>query len=234
MLEFVRPKKLADHVYENILKQVMSGEYPEGERLPSEKDLSALFDVSRPIVREALSRLRSDGIVVSRHGSGTYVQHKPNKALFDIAPTGSIAGLMRTFEFRIALECEAAALAAIRRTTQDITLITRAFNRLEKVIKKGEVGAEPDMDFHLTIAVAAKNDMFSGTMEALSPHVVKGMTTARRLSLNIRGDRLQRVQQEHEHILTHIKESNPEGARDSMRMHLLNAKTRVLTESGEY
>jgi DNA-binding FadR family transcriptional regulator len=234
MLEFVRPKKLADHVYENILKQVMSGEYPEGERLPSEKSLSSLFDVSRPIVREALSRLRSDGIVVSRHGSGTYVQHKPNKALFDVAPTGSIAGLMRTFEFRMALECEAAALAAIRRTTQDLTHLARAFDKLEKAIRKGEIGVDPDMNFHLAIAVATKNDMFSSTMEVLSPHVSKGMTTARRLSLNISGDRLQRVQHEHEQILTHIREANPEGARDAMHMHLRNAKTRVLTDSGEH
>src|SRR3546814_2482151 len=95
-------------------------------RLPSEKELAASFQVSRPIVREALSRLRSDGILVSRHGSGSYIQHQPNRALFDVAPTGSIAGLMRTFEFRLALECEAAALAAMRRAIQDVSHITRA------------------------------------------------------------------------------------------------------------
>jgi GntR family transcriptional regulator, transcriptional repressor for pyruvate dehydrogenase complex len=234
MLELVRPKKLSDQIYESILKQVMSGEYPEGTRLPAEKDLASLFDVSRPVVREALSRLRSDGIVVSRHGSGTYVQHRPNKALFDVAPVGSIAGLMRTFEFRLALECEAAALAALRRTTQDLTLIGRAYDKLEKLIKKGELGVEADIDFHLAIAVAAKNDLFYSAMEVLLPQVSKGITTARRLSLNVSGDRLRRVQHEHKQIMVHIREGNPEGARDAMQMHLRNAKTRVLTESGEH
>ncbi len=233
MLELIRPKKLADQVYESILKQVMSGEFSEGARLPSEKELAGVFDVSRPIIREALSRLRSDGIVVSRHGSGSYVQHRPNKALFDIAPTGSIAGLMRTFEFRLALESEAAALAAIRRTAQDLTHIGRAYDKLEKAIKKGELGVEADINFHLAIAIAAKNELFYSAMEVLSPHVSKGITTARRLSLKVSAERLRRVQREHEQIMIHIRESNPEGARDAMQMHLRNAKTRVLTESGE-
>ncbi len=232
MLELVRPKKLADQVYETILKQVMSGEYPEGERLPSEKDLSAIFDVSRPIIREALSRLRSDGIVVSRHGSGTYVQRRPNKALFEIAPAGTIAGMMRTFEFRLALECEAAALAAMRRTTQDLTHISRAYDKMERAIKKSELGVEADIAFHLAIAIAAKNDLFHSAMEVLSPQVSKGITTARRLSL-VSAERLRRVQHEHEQIMTHIREANPEGARDAMHLHLRNARTRVLTESGE-
>lgn len=229
----VRPKKLADQVFESILKQVMSGVYQEGMRLPSEKELAASFQVSRPIVREALSRLRSDGILVSRHGSGSYIQHQPNRALFDVAPTGSIAGLMRTFEFRLALECEAAALAAMRRTIQDLSHITRAFERIETAIKQGELGVEWDVNFHLAIANAAKNDLFYRAMEVLSPQVAGGITTARRLSINVSEERLRCVQREHEVIMTHIREANPEGARDAMQMHLRNAKTRVLTESGE-
>lgn len=229
----VRPKKLADQVFENILKQVMSGVYQEGMRLPSEKELAASFQVSRPIVREALSRLRSDGIVVSRHGSGSYIQHRPNRALFNVAPSGSIAGMMRTFEFRLALECEAAALAAVRRTMQDLNQIARAFERIETAIKERELGVEWDVDFHLAIANAAKNDLFYRAMEVLSPQVAGGITTARRLSIDVSEERLKCVQREHELIMTHIREANPEGARSAMQMHLGNAKTRVLTESGE-
>lgn len=230
MSGLVRPKKLADQVYENILKQIMLGAYPEGGRLPPEKELSTRFEVSRPIVREALSRLRSDGIVVSRHGSGSYVQHRPNRALFEVAPIGSIAGLMRTFEFRIALECDAAALAAIRRTSQDLTQLARAFDKLEDAIRNGEIGVEADINFHLTIALATKNDLFHNALETLSPHISKGIGTARRLSLNLSGERLRRVQSEHEEIIIHIREGNPLGAQDAMRMHLSNAKARVLTE----
>src|SRR3546814_13811341 len=117
-------------------------------RLPSEKELAASFQVSRPIVREALSRLRSDGILVSRHGSGSYIQHQPNRALFDVAPTGSIAGLMRTFEFRLAPECEAAALPAIRRPIQAVSHIPRAFARHATPIKPGDPGVAWDGNFH--------------------------------------------------------------------------------------
>jgi DNA-binding FadR family transcriptional regulator len=233
MLEIIRPKKLADQVYESVLKQIMSGEYPEGMRLPSEKDLSGIFDVSRPIVREALSRLRSDGIIVSRHGSGSYVRYWPGKALPLAAPTGANTSVMGTYAFRLALECEAAALAAVHRTAKDLAHISRAHGKLEKAIRNGEPGVEAAVDFHLAITIAAKDHLFHNATELLSPQVSKTIKTARRLSQPRSAERLRRVQREHEQIMTHIHDSDPKAAHDAMRMHLSNAEARVLRAGGE-
>ena len=73
-----RRQKLSDFLYEQVLGLILSSEYPVGARLPTEADLAARFDVSRPVVREALARLREDGLVVSRQGSGSYVRHLPS------------------------------------------------------------------------------------------------------------------------------------------------------------
>jgi DNA-binding FadR family transcriptional regulator len=83
-----------------------------GDRLPSESRLCEVFGVSRPVVREAISRLQADGLVVTRHGAGTFVAKRPREEFLRLAPIGSLADLMRCYEYRIALEGEAASLAA--------------------------------------------------------------------------------------------------------------------------
>jgi len=139
----VRQSKLADQLYEQILDRIVNGGLAVGGKLPSESQLGELFGVSRPVVREALSRLQADGVVISRHGSGSYVQRRPNQAFALLAPTGDVANLMRCMEFRIALEGEAASLAARRRTEADLTRLEKALAELETVMARGEVGSRP-------------------------------------------------------------------------------------------
>src|ERR1700737_4920718 len=123
-LPLVEPSRLPDRVYEQILEQIVSGDFSVGDRLPSENQLGSDHRVSRAVIREALSRLLADGVVVSRQGSGTFVQRKPERDFLRLAPIGGIADLMRCFEFRIALEGEAAYLAAQRRTDDNLARIT--------------------------------------------------------------------------------------------------------------
>jgi DNA-binding FadR family transcriptional regulator len=228
-----RPARLGDQLYEQILEQIVVGKLPEGSRLPSESQLCAAFGVSRPVVREALSRLQADGVVVSRHGSGSFVQRRPNQDLLRLAPIGSIADLMRCFEVRIALEGEVAHLAASRRTEDDLQAIKAALEELDGVIARGEVGSEADIRFHKAIAVASKNKLFVATLETLATHVFQGMTVARNLSLKRSQARLQLVQEEHIAIYEAIKREDPEAARATMRAHIDNARTRVLSDSTE-
>lgn len=228
-----RPSRLADQLYGKILDRIVSGAMPEGEKLPSESQLCEIYDVSRPVVREALSRLQADRVVISRHGSGTFVQRRPNQAFALLAPIDDIAGLMRCMEFRIALEGEAAFLAATRRTDADLERMKRAFDDLEKIIATGEIGSEADQAFHVAIGAAAQNQLFVQTMEILSEHTLRGMELARTLSLRQSTRRLQLVQQEHTRILDAIAKEEPEEARQAMRSHIDNARLRVLSDSIE-
>ena len=85
----------------------------------------------------------------------------------------------------------------------------------------------------MAIAAAAQNRLFVQTMEVLAEHTLSGMELARKLSLRQSARRLQLVQQEHSRILDAIEAEEPDEAREAMRMHIDNARLRVLTDSTE-
>ncbi len=225
--------RFADRVYEEILGQIVAGDFKIGDRLPSENQLSTEHDVSRAVVREALARLYADGVTITRRGSGTYVQRQPGREFLRLAPIGGIADLMRCFEFRIGLEGEAASLAAQRRTEEQLAAIEEAFEELNRINATGQVGIQEDIRFHAAIAAASRNQLFIQTLEALAIHVVNGMKITRTLSLTRSKKRLALVQDEHRRVVEAIRESDVEHAREAMRAHISNAKNRVLDDSTE-
>lgn len=229
----VRAVRLGDQLYELILARIVKGEFAQGERLPSEVRLCEEFGVSRPVVREALSRLQADGLVVSRQGSGSYVMRRPSEDMISIAPAGSIADLMRCFEFRIALEGETAALAALRRSSEDMAQIDAAMQALDTAIEQGEVGTARDVDLHMAIARATRNKLFETSLKSVFAQLEGGMQLARSLSLRRSRVRLETVQREHTVIVEAIRAEDAEAARAAMRTHINNARARILTDSLE-
>jgi GntR family transcriptional repressor for pyruvate dehydrogenase complex len=225
--------RYADRVYEEILGQIVAGDFKIGDRLPSENQLSTEHDVSRAVVREALARLYADGVTVTRRGAGTYVHRQPGREFLRLAPIGGVADLMRCFEFRIGLEGEAASLAAQRRTEEQLAAIEEAFEELNRMNATGQVGIQEDIRFHAAIAAASRNQLFIQTLEALAIHVVNGMKITRTLSLTRSKKRLALVQDEHRRVVEAIRESDVEHAREAMRAHISNAKNRVLDDSTE-
>jgi GntR family transcriptional repressor for pyruvate dehydrogenase complex len=226
-----RSARLADQLYEQIVNQIVQGSLPTGERLPSENRLCAIFNVSRPVVREAICRLQADGLVVTKQGAGTFVAIRPKDELLNLAPIGGMADLMRCFEFRIALEGEAAFLAAQRRTRESMTEIDKALAALSRAIRHKELGAEADHRFHVVIARASQNELFHRSLETLSAHIRASVTVGRSLSLNHSTARLEAVQSEHEAIGKVIRTGDAECARNYMRTHIDNARARVLGDA---
>jgi GntR family transcriptional regulator, transcriptional repressor for pyruvate dehydrogenase complex len=222
-----REPKLSHQVYERIFERIVSGEYPESSRLPSESDLSRRFGASRPIVREALARLRDDGLIVSRQGSGSYVQRRPDAAVLRFVPVGSVADIQRCFEFRVGLEGAAAALAAERWGDEDLSEIKAALLDLESCIREGRLGVEADARFHRAIAQATHNPFHMSVQRSLEPHVAFGMNLARNLSLLRPAARLRIVQREHEIIVEAIEARDGTRARTAMEAHVENARRRV-------
>jgi GntR family transcriptional repressor for pyruvate dehydrogenase complex len=222
-----REPKLSYQVYERIFELIVSGEYPERSRLPSEFELSRRFGASRPVVREALARLRDDGLIVSRQGSGSYVQRRPDAAVLRFVPVGSIADIQRCFEFRVGLEGAAAALAAERREEEDLAEIKAAFQDLEECIRDGRLGVDADARFHRAVAQATHNPFHVSVQRSLEPHVAFGMNLARNLSLLRPATRLAIVQKEHEVIVEAIEARSGSRARIAMETHIANARRRV-------
>jgi GntR family transcriptional repressor for pyruvate dehydrogenase complex len=223
----LRQSKLSDRLYEQIFALIVSGELPENAKLPTEAEISARFGVSRPVVREALARLRDDGIIYSRQGSGSYVRSRPDEAVLRFTPIGSIADIQRCYEFRLDLEPGAAALAALRRDTDSIAAIEAALQSLEQILRTAELGVDADFQFHMAIAKASRNQFYAATMASLHRNVTFGMNLARNLTLTRPRARLDLVQGEHIAVLDAIRAGDPAAARQAMWLHIDNARHRV-------
>lgn len=220
-------RTLSDRVYEQVLGMIVAGEVAVGMKLPTEQTLSEQFQVSRPILRQALKQLREDGVVVSKQGSGSYVQRRPDGAVLDFAPVGSIADTQRTFEFRAAIEGEAAYIAAQRRTDTDISRLKVALDELDRCVRQNELGVMADEAFHEAVCTASDNQYFLAARTSMKSNILTGLNLTRSLSLSMPSDRMLLVQQEHYAIFDAIVASDAEAARDAMRSHVEGARTRV-------
>ncbi len=223
----VRDRTLSDRVYERILTMIVEGVFPVGSKLPTEHALSQQLGVSRPVLRQALKQLREDNVIVSRQGSGSYVQRRPEGAVLDFAPVGSIADIQRTFEFRAAVEGEAACLAAERRNEDDLRRIRAAYDELDRCVRTGELGVDADEEFHAAICAASNNQYFMAARNSMKSNILTGMNLTRNLSLTKPHVRLELVQKEHQAIIEAIEQSDGEAARLAMRSHVENARMRV-------
>jgi GntR family transcriptional regulator, transcriptional repressor for pyruvate dehydrogenase complex len=160
-------------------------------------------------------------------GSGSFVKRRPEGAVRDFAPVGSIADIQRTFEFRAAIEGEAAFFAAQRRTDANLSEMRNALEELDRCIKEGELGVAADEAFHVAVCNAADNKYFAAARSSMQSNILTGMNLTRNLSLTKPQTRMKLVQSEHYEIFDAINRSAPEAARKAMRDHVENARKRI-------
>jgi DNA-binding FadR family transcriptional regulator len=218
---------LADRIYRELLSMIIQGDLKKGDKLSTEQTLAEQFNTSRPTVREALSRLRAEGIVTSRQGAGTFVAKQPDPDLPRFMPLESLSDVRQCIEFRIVVESAAAALAAVMADENDLQHIQQALDRLEHAVETSQLGVDEDFDFHVSIAQASKNQFFVSVMASIQPHLEFGMNLMRNLSLHKSSERLHRVQSEHRTVLQAIRSRDPQAAERAMREHLENTRLRM-------
>ncbi len=149
-----------------LLKLIRERGFEPGDKLPSERDLAALFGMSRSAVRESLIRLDTLRIVESRPQSGAYLQpqgaERSIEAMVLFAETDtplSAAEVAQSVELRSVLEGEAMRLACIRRTPEDLARIKQILKDSEAALERGESLAEFDPVFHKAVVAATQNDV---------------------------------------------------------------------------
>lgn len=218
---------LADRVYRELLAMIIQGDLQEGDRLSTEQTLAEQFKTSRPTVREALSRLRADGIITSRQGAGTFVTRRPDPDLPRFMPLESLSDVRRCLEFRIVIEGGAAALAADMADEADLAQIQQALASLQTAVASQTLGVQEDFDFHMAIARASKNHFFVSVIASIQQHVVFGMNLLRNFSLSKSHDRLLGVQAEHVAVVQAIQQRDSAAAGAAMRRHLENTRLRM-------
>ncbi|MDO6469218.1 FadR/GntR family transcriptional regulator [Neptunomonas phycophila] len=214
-------------VYEQILASIIDGTYALNTKLPAETQLCKELNVSRPVLREALARLREDELIASRRGSGSYVIKQPDNVVLQFSPLSSIADIQRCFEFRATMEAEAAALAAKRKTPAQLDVIISAYEKMNEANVSSKLATDEDFAFHLAITNAANNHFYSTVLQSLEKSITDGINITRNLSLRHSSERLKLVQAEHHAIIVAIKEGDSEAAREAMRDHINNARNRM-------
>lgn len=232
-IEFDAPRiapagTLADRVTAVLLEKIRTGEFPAGMRLPPEQVICEHFGVSRTVVREAISRLKSDGLVEVRQGSGTVVR-EPNRATafrLDIDTQHSIEAVLRVTELRRGIEAEAAALAAQRRSRAQLAAIRRALGAIDSAVKRQRDGVDEDLAFHIAISHATGNPLYPPLLAYLS-HFIHAAIGITRSNEARREDFANAVRAEHNAIYEAIAAQDPAAARRAVIEHIDNAGRRI-------
>jgi GntR family transcriptional repressor for pyruvate dehydrogenase complex len=204
--------KLYRQIGDKISKEIMSGIYPVGSRLPAERDLADRFGVSRPTIREAMIALEMQDVVASRHGSGIYVIGLPGM----IAPELDV-GAFELAEARRLVEGETAALAATMIDEEGLKALENCLIEMGSSDENTAVAA--DREFHLSIARATGNGALISTITTLwdmrdrSPLARRIFSRSKNLSLKPRIE-------EHRGIVDALRAGDPGAARRAMRDHL--------------
>jgi GntR family transcriptional regulator, transcriptional repressor for pyruvate dehydrogenase complex len=222
-----RPR-LSDTIYGQLLDEIMAGRFSAGDRLPTENQLAQRFSVSRPVVREALQRLQTDGVVIARQGSGTYVQRSPSQRVAELTTKVSLHEVLQVMELRMSLEELAARLAARNRTDEQLRAIMQARQHLSEVFGQGARAKEADYGFHRAIAVASGNGLLVQALDQLSDRVQGGMNVTLSLTREASERRRERVLDEHDRIVNAIRIGDADSASIAMRYHLDQARNRLL------
>jgi GntR family transcriptional repressor for pyruvate dehydrogenase complex len=219
---------LTDRVFGALKRIVNDKDSKPGARLPSELEMAGRFGVSRTVIREAVSRLKSEGLVESRQGRGVFVRDRNMHAPFRIDPSlmDSIESVLQVVELRQSLEGEIAALAAKRRTREQMAAIRRALKKIETDEQAGGDGVEADLAFHRRIAEAAGNPHFLALIEFLLNFLIESTRTARSCKEG-RDTFLQEVREEHQRIAEAISRRDSEATHLAARRHMELASRRL-------
>jgi GntR family transcriptional repressor for pyruvate dehydrogenase complex len=218
---------LSDQVADAMAAEIRAGRLVVGAKLPTEAALVEQFSVSRTVVREAVSRLKSLGLVDSRQGSGVFVKEQGFSPLnFDAKLAVSKQAVIQMVEVRRALEAEVAGLAALRRTQADLKRIQKSIVLLDKAVQAGGDGVDQDVQYHRAIAEAARNPFLIGTLEYLG-QFLEGATRVTRANEARRTDFARQVCDEHHVIFQAIEAGDARAAREAAARHMDNAIQRI-------
>jgi DNA-binding FadR family transcriptional regulator len=223
-----RRTNLVGALTEALRQEIADGRLQPGDRLPTESALGASTGVSRTVVREAVAALRAEGLVETRQGAGAFV----------LAPTtrGNWAGnienatvedIISVLELRLAIEVEAATLAATRRTDKDLEVLKQALDEFSMLREQGGDTLRADAKFHEALATATHNPRFISCLKDMGEFAFP----RRHLPPSIRNtavsdDQLLLAEQEHRAIYDAIAAGDGTIAAMAMRVHLGGSRVR--------
>lgn len=211
----VARKPLYERLVEHLCAYIVEASLTVGERLPSERELAEKLSVSRASVRQAIVALEVQGVVEVRHGEGAFLR----MTRLDTRPMTELMELKRRLpdilDAREAIEVKLAALAAQRRSDEDIAACSAALAKMEQEIADGEIGEIGDQEFHQSVVRAANSQLLARMYDILTNDIA----TSRHESLSQVG-RPQASLDQHRRVFEGIKAGDAAAASAAMRDHL--------------
>nr|WP_316652642.1 FadR/GntR family transcriptional regulator [uncultured Gellertiella sp.] len=216
--------RTADEVVRQVELLILEGVLRDGDRLPGERELAARFDVSRPILRDALKELEARGLLESRHGGGTYVADIIGQVFS--APVAALVSrheraTLDYLDYRRELEGLTAELAASRATEADKALLSSIIADMRRAHARGDFEDETtaDLDLHNAIGEAAHNIILLHTVRACYRLLEAGIFRHRKLVFDMPGAR-ERLLEQHVAIHDAILAGDPARARQAAINHI--------------
>ena len=214
-------------VASSISREIAEGRLRPGDRLPTEQSLAGTFGVSRNVVREAIARLRFEGLVWSQQGRGAFVSEATAPVVLqielDCAPPAELFASL--FQVREMLEVPAASLAASLRDSPDLDRMREAGRSMAAAPYGSIAWLEGDLDFHRAIAAATRNAYIQQIVAFTAGQVRESILAAGNRARS--DDMAQATLSEHDLILAAIEAADPEAAGTAMRGHLRGAMKRI-------
>jgi GntR family transcriptional regulator, transcriptional repressor for pyruvate dehydrogenase complex len=222
-------ERLSDRLAARLIAQIDKGSLRPGDRLPTEAQLAASHGVSRSVVREAVHRVKSRGLLLSRQGSGVFVAPPPahQPLAFDPSVLASIDSVVQVMELRRVLEGEIAALAAERASRAQVSGLKRALAAIEAAPAEGRDGVAEDMAFHRAVGEATGNPQFTRLLAFLEQYLREAMQVTKRNESRSE-DFMRQVRNEHQAIVAAIAQRNAPAARKAAIEHLINGQQRLV------
>jgi len=227
---------LTSQLSKALRASIDSGELKPGDKLPSEQELVERYHVSRTVVREAISSLRASGFVATQQGVGAFVLRRSGWPAHPNGETKAdvVQEIFNVLELRIAIEVEAAGLAAQRRKPEHVKQMREALDRMTEMIEASEDAIAPDLRFHHAVAEATDNSHFTHLFSYLGPLLIP---RARVPTFHFYApdhvyaadplEYLLHINREHEEIYRAINRQDSDAARSAMRLHLSNSRERL-------
>lgn len=223
------PKRnISDEVFEQMKRNIISGGWTPGKKIPSELKLSEMFGVSRISIRQAIHMLVGMGILNSKIGDGTYVSETVSSQYFDVLLPYLIIdkpSIYEVFEFRSILERKSAYLAAERATPNDILLLEEALKRIENNKDNYDKYIECDLNLHTLIASTTKNAVIVKISAILYDMLISSM----RVAVEYTG--VNTGTYYHTKIIDSIKNKDSRAAADFMEEHITSSM-KTLIDAG--
>lgn len=214
-------KRLSDRVADDILNMItIEKRFLPGDKLPNENDLSKELDISRTTLREAIRILVTNGILEIKRGLGTFVRGDISVEKLNELNSLSSAKVNAKdlYEMRLIFEPEAAYLATLRATDDEIKKIINLGKEIEDKIIKGEDRTEVEQEFHRSIAKATHNEFMNKLMPVIYEAIDKGVVLSEKKEIAIQDTII-----DHRMIIDFMESRNAEGAKNAMKIHILHA-----------